>query len=141
VTEVSASTRVHRPVSDVWRWYAVEHVQNHPRWDPDMHLEQITPGAVGLGTRIRRRNTRWGAAVDGEMVITEWEPEHVLGTQIWDTNMEIHGRATLASLTPDETQLTILIEVPGLDPQRADVMRQRLNRTAQNIKELIESEA
>jgi uncharacterized protein YndB with AHSA1/START domain len=138
--EISATTRINRPVADVWRWYAVEHVRNHPRWDPDMELEQLTPGPIGVGTRIRRRNTRWGAPVDGEMEITEWEPERVLGTQIRDANMEILGRATLESVAAAEAMLTIAIDVAGLDDSKADVMRERLHRTVETIKSLVESE-
>ena len=52
--KIAVSTVINRPVADVWRWYAVEHVRNHPRWDPDMELEQISEGPIG--TRIRRRN-------------------------------------------------------------------------------------
>jgi hypothetical protein len=138
--DISAAARIDRPIADVWRWYAVDHVRNHPRWDPDMQLEQLTPGQIHLGTKIRRRNTRWGTPVDGEMEITEWEPERVLGTHIRDANMEIHGRATLEPLADHETLLTIGIEVPGLDASKADVMRERMKRTAENIKRLIESE-
>jgi uncharacterized protein YndB with AHSA1/START domain len=56
--EIEVETTIDRPVADVWRWYAVEHVRNHPRWDPDMELEQLSDGPMGLGTRIRRRNVR-----------------------------------------------------------------------------------
>lgn len=139
--EISAAARIARPIADVWRWYAVDHVRNHPRWDPDMQLEQLTPGPIQRGTKIRRRNTRWGTPVDGEMEITEWEPERVLGTHIRDANMEIRGRATFEPLAADETLLTIALQVPGLDDSRAAVMRERLNRTADNIKRLVESEA
>lgn len=139
--KITATTRIDRPVADVWRWYAVEHVRNHPRWDPDMELEQVTAGPIGLGTRIRRRNTRWGAPVEGEMEITEWDPERVLGTHIRDANMEIVGRATLESASAHETLLTIGIDVPGLDDSRAAVMRERLNRTVDSIKTLVEAES
>jgi hypothetical protein len=137
---ISAAARIDRSVTDVWRWYAVEHVSNHPRWDPDMKLHQLTPGPVGLGTRIRRRNTRWGAPIDGEMVITEWVPEHVLGTHIVDANMAIDGRATLERVSAAATLLTIGIDVPGLDDSKAEVMRERLQRTVENIKALVEAE-
>ena len=46
--DVQVSTGVDRPVGDVWRFYAEEHVRNHPRWDPDMHLEQLSEGSIGL---------------------------------------------------------------------------------------------
>jgi hypothetical protein len=138
--EVSVTTAINRPVADVWRWYAVDHVGNHPRWDPDMHLEPITAGPLALGSRIRRRNTRWGTPIEGEMEIVEWTPERALGTRIRDANMEIEGRATLEPLSPSETRLTIAIAVPGLDDAKAQVMRERMARTADNIKQLIETE-
>jgi hypothetical protein len=124
----------------VWRWYAVDHVRNHPRWDPDMELEQLTGGPVGLGTRIRRLNVRWGAPVEGEMEITEWEPERVVATRIRDANMEILGRATFKSSSAAQTLLTIEADVPDLDDSTADVMRSRMNRSTENIKALVESE-
>ena len=138
--EISASARIARPVADVWRWYAVEHVRNHPRWDPEMQLEQVTPGPIRLGTRIRRRNTRWGAPVEGEMEIKEWVPERVMGAHVRDANMEIFGRASFESQPSRETVLTISIDVPGLDEARAEVMRTGLNRTVTNIKGLVEAE-
>ena len=138
--ELSATARINRPIADVWRWYAVDHVRNHPRWDPDMQLTQLTPDPIGLGTRIRRRNTRWGTPVEGEMEITEWQPERVLGTHIRDANMEILGRAIMESVSGTETDLTIGLVVPGLDDSKADVMRERMNRTVENIKALVEAE-
>jgi hypothetical protein len=138
--EISATARIARPVADVWRWYAVEHVRNHPRWDPEMQLEQVTAGPIGPGTRIRRCNTRWGAPVEGEMEIKEWVPEQVMGAHIRDANMEIFGRAIFESQPSGETVLTISIDVPGLDEARAEVMRNGLNRTVTNIKGLVETE-
>lgn len=105
-----------------------------------MQLDQLTPGPMGLGVRIRRRNTRWGAPIDGEMEITEWVPERVLGTHIVDANMTIDGRATLEPVSTETTQLTIAIDVPGLDDSKARVMRERLQRTVDNIKALVEAE-
>lgn len=70
--DVQVSTEVDRPVGDGWRLYATEHVRIHPRWDPDMHLEQLSDGPIGLGTRIRRANTRWDTPVEGEMEVVEF---------------------------------------------------------------------
>ena len=28
---IAVSTEIDRPVAAVWRWYAVDHVRNHPR--------------------------------------------------------------------------------------------------------------
>ncbi len=72
--QVQVSIEIARPLADVWQFWAVEHVRNHPRWDPDIELEQISEGPMGRGTRIRRRNTRWETPVDGEMEVVEFEP-------------------------------------------------------------------
>ncbi|MGH2764649.1 MAG: SRPBCC family protein [Actinomycetota bacterium] len=138
--ELEASTTIDRPVADVWRWYAVEHVRNHPRWDPDMHLEQISDGPMGLGTKIRRRSTRSGQPVEGEMEIVEWEPERALGAVIHDENMEIVGRALFAETEPGRTLLRIVSDFRGLDESQADIVRGSIQRSLDNMKRLMESE-
>ncbi len=137
---IEVSTTVDRSVLDVWRWYAEDHVRNHPRWDPDMELEQISEGPIGLGTKIRRRNARFGAPVEGEMVVVEWEPERALGMTIHDANMDMYGRTTFEDQGEDATLLTITSDIPGLDESRAEVVASRMERTIQNVKTLIESD-
>jgi hypothetical protein len=70
---------------------------------------------MGLGTRIRRRNVRWRTPVEGEMEVTEWEPEHAVAFVVHDANMEAHGRATFEAVGPDRTVLTVATDFPGLD--------------------------
>ena len=72
--EFEVSTIIERSATAVWDFYAVHHVQNHPRWDPDMSLEQVTSGPIGLGTVIRRRYTRFGVPHEGTMEIVEFDP-------------------------------------------------------------------
>jgi uncharacterized protein YndB with AHSA1/START domain len=48
--EIDVSTIVGRPVATVWDFYAVHHVENHPRWDPDLELEKLSDGPIRLGT-------------------------------------------------------------------------------------------
>lgn len=135
------STTVDRPVGDVWHWYAVDHVRNHPRWDPEMELEQISEGPVGLGTRIRRRNRHFDEPIEGEMEIVEWEPERVMGARIHDANLDTVGRVTFESLGPSRTRLTIDADFPGMDEAAEAVIRPRMERTARNIRQLMESDA
>jgi hypothetical protein len=35
---MKVSTIIYRPPEVVWRFYAVNHLRNHPRWDPKMEL-------------------------------------------------------------------------------------------------------
>lgn len=139
--QIRASTTIDRPVADVWRWYAVEHVANHPRWDPDMELEQISEGPMALGTRIRRRNTRWGEPVEGDMEVVEWEPERTLGLLIHDANTEMRGRATFADDGPARTLLTIETDLPELDESRASFLSSMVERSLANVKRLMEEDA
>jgi hypothetical protein len=137
--KISVSTTVDRPLGEVWRWYAVDHVRNHPRWDPEMELVQISEGPIGLGTRIRRLNRHFGEPIEGEMRIIEWEPEHAMGARIHDANLETVGRATFEALGPARTRLVIEADFPGMDEATAERIRPRMSRTAHNIRQLIES--
>ena len=138
--QIQVSTTIDRPIADVWRWYAEDHVRNHPRWDSDMELQQISEGPIGLGTKIRRRNVRFGAPVDGEMEVVEWDPERAIGMLIHDANMQMRGRTTFQEERPDTTVLTIVTDIPDLDESKASVVSSRMQRTIENVKSLVESD-
>jgi hypothetical protein len=57
------------PVADVFKFYATDHVKNHPRWDPDIELWLDEDVQMGVGTVIRRRNRRSGTPVEGTMEV------------------------------------------------------------------------
>ena len=134
----TVATEIDRPIGDVWAWYAVDHVQNHPRWDPDMELRQITPGPVGLGTRIHRRNRHFDEPIDGEMEVVEWDAERTMGVRIRDANLDTHGRVTFEALESGGTRLTIEADFPGMDDAAPDRIRPLMERTARNIRRLVE---
>jgi hypothetical protein len=50
-------------VSEVFKFSALDHVRNHPRWNANIMLEQITNGPIAVGTLIRKANIRYGAPV------------------------------------------------------------------------------
>ena len=138
--KIAVSTEIDRPVAAVWRWYAVDHIRNHPRWDPQMELEQISDGAIGLGTRIRRRNRHFGEPIDGEMEIVEWAPERAMGARIRDANTDTVGRVTFEALGPSRTRLTIEAEYAGLDAAKVEQLRPMIERTGRNVRQLLEND-
>ena len=139
--DVQVSTEVDRPVAVVWRFYAVEHVRNHPRWDPDMHLEQLSDGPIGLGTRIRRANKRWGTPVEGEMEVVEFDPERTFGLSIHDPNMDAQGRVTFEERGPARTLVTVTTGIEGMDdPEKIEFLTRMMQRSVDNLKSLIETE-
>jgi len=140
--KVEVSEVVNRPVVDVFRFYAYDHVRNHPRWDPNMELKQVSIGPIGVGTVIHRRNTHFGTPVEGEMKVVEFKPNKVFAVLIHDGPDETHGRVTFEPTQPDKTTITISAEFPSMDESSMDTNRLTtlMKRTASNIKRLIESE-
>jgi Polyketide cyclase / dehydrase and lipid transport len=139
---IQVSQVIERPVNVVFDFLAREHVRNHPRWDPDIELEQASDGPIGVGTLIRRRNSRSGTPVEGTMEVVEFEPDQAFGTLIHDGPVEMRGRTTFEALGDGRTNITIHVELPGLDEASVDrdFLTGRMERSAQNMKQLIESE-
>jgi hypothetical protein len=139
--QLQVSQVLDRPVAEVFHFYAYEHVRNHPRWDPDMELEQISDGPIGVGTVIRRRNSRSDTPVEGTIEVVEFEPNRAFGLLIHDGPVEMRGRALFEAVSDNQTRLTTIVELPGMD-ESMDKGRliSRLERSGQNMKQLIESE-
>jgi uncharacterized membrane protein len=139
--KVQLSQVIDRPVADVFRFFAIEHVHNHPHWDPYMQLEQVTDGAIGVGTIIKRINSRSGSPVEGRMEIVEFEPNQSMATITHDGAFEIRGRALFEAAGENRTILTFDVEFPGLDESADTSMIVRsIQGSLNNIKQLIESE-
>ncbi len=138
--KLQATTTVNRPVSVVWDFYAVHHVENHPRWDPDVRLERTDNDPIHVGTVFRRHVTRLETPTEGTMEIIELEPERTMRVRTQDGPIEINGWATLAPLGPDRTEISIGADFPGMDEATAERIRPLIERSARTIKQLIESE-
>jgi len=139
--KIEVSQVIDRPIADVFSFYAVDHVRNHPRWDPGMQLEQVSAGPIGVGTVIRRRHAHFGAPVEGTMEVVEYEPEQAIGVVIHDGSTEMRSRTTFHPEGDGRTTMVIGIDLPGMD-ESADPasLRSMVERSARTIKELIESE-
>lgn len=136
-----ASTVIDRPLDVVFHFYADEHVRNHPRWDPDIELWQTSDGPMGVGTVIRRRNSRSGAPVDGTMEVTEYERDRAFAMVIREGPMEMRGRTLFEADGEGRTIITTIVELPGMDDSMdTSFLTSRLERSGQHIKQLIESE-
>ena len=132
---------IDRPVAEVFQFYAHEHVRNHPRWDPDMQLEQVSGGPIGVGTVIRRRNTHSGTPVEGTMEVVEFEPDRAIGVVIHEGPTETRGRVTFNGESQERTTLTISAEFADMNESMESLITSLMERSVRNIKRLIESEA
>jgi hypothetical protein len=138
--QIEASTVIGRSLSVVWDFYAVHHVENHPRWDPSLELEATSDAPIGVGTLIKRRATRFGRTTDGTMEVLEFAPERVMRVETHDGPMTIFGYARFEPLSHHETRLTIGGEFPGLDETMAAQLKPMIEHSAATIKSLVESE-
>ncbi len=138
--KVQVSELIDRPVAEVFHFYAYEHVRNHPRWDPDMQLEQVSDGPIGVGTIIRRRNTHSGTPVEGMMEVVEFEPNRTMGVVIHDGATETRGRVTFKAESQERATLTISAEFADMDESMESLITSLVERSARSIKHLIESE-
>ncbi|MFX1482917.1 MAG: SRPBCC family protein [Promethearchaeota archaeon] len=139
--QISFSQVIDRPVTKVFHFVAEQHVRNHPRWDPDIELWLESDSQIGVGTVIHRRNRRSGTPVEGTMEVVEFEPNRVFGTVIHDGAAEMHGRITFEAVSENQTAITTVIDIPGMDESMdKSFITSRLERSGQNMKQLIESE-
>lgn len=139
---ISVSQTIDRPPSVVFEFFAVRHLENHPRWDPMMELRQLTDGPIGVGTRFHRRHTRVGVPVEGTMEVVEFERDASFGVVIHDQTprgpLEVRSRVTFEPLDGGRTLLTIRLEVPGAESTMEPGM---VEASLRRIKALIEQPA
>ncbi len=132
---------IDRPIADVFHFFAHEHVRNHPRWDPDIKLKQVSDGPIGVGTIIHRVNSRSGTPIEGTMEVVEYEPNRVIAMVIHDGPAEMRGRTTFEALNDHQTNLTTFIEIPGMDDSMdKGFLQSRLERSGEIRKRLMEAE-
>ena len=139
---VQVSQVIDRPVAVVFHFYADEHVRNHPRWDANIQLEQLTEGPIGVGTMIHRINRRSGSPVEGTMQVTEFEDNRAMAVLIQDGPVEMRSRVVFDALGENQTRLTTTIDIPGMDEAKFNMafMLSQLEQSQQIRKQLIESE-
>ncbi len=95
---------INHPISDVFRFYADNHLQNHRRWDPEMQLSLATDGEVDIGAVFNRRHTHFGDPVEGTMTVIEFERDQAFGLAIDDGFGEFYGRLRFEAIGESATQ-------------------------------------
>jgi hypothetical protein len=139
--KTQASGIIDQPVSKVFQFHAIDHVKNHPRWDPNIQLEQITDGPMGVGTMIKRINSRSGQPVEGTMEITEFESNQTVTMIIHDGSVKMIARAAYEPESKDRTLLTFNIEFPDMDEMDTSMLVNGMRNSIQNINQLLTSES
>jgi hypothetical protein len=75
------------------------------------------------------------------MEVVEFEPNRVLAMLIHDGPAEMWGRTTFEAINDNQTRITIIIDLPGVDGKTDKTfLNSRLEHSAQIRKQLMESE-
>ena len=83
------SALIDRPQKDVFAFVA--NPGNMSKWNSAVvSLEQVTPGAVGVGAKFKSVGEMMGRRIEGEMEITAYEPESKCGFQINAGPMQVN---------------------------------------------------
>ena len=129
---------IDRPVGEVFKFWADDHVENHPRWDPDIQLWHDSGPPLAVGSTIRRRNTRSGEPVDGSMEIVRFERDKEVEFVIRDGPMEFRGGGSFADLGGSRSTITTWAEIPGMTDEMAGFITAAMERSVATIKRLVE---
>ena len=137
--KVEESIVIDKPVSEVWHYCAVEHVRNHPRWDPVIELWQDVEEPLRVGSIINRRNSRGGSTVEGTMEVVEFEPEKMFRVMIRE-GVETSGTLGFEAIDASQTKLTKGADMPWMDDsQDTSMLRKAMQDSLVVTKDLIES--
>ena len=137
--KVELSEVVHHPISEVFAFYADNHLENHPRWDPEMQLSLATDGEVGIGTVFNRRHTHFGDPVEGSMTVIEFERDELFGLAIDDGFGEFFARLAFEEAGVSATKVSAVVDVPDM-PESADatLLTSVTERWLHNTEDLIQ---
>ena len=78
---IDLSTLIDRPVKDVFAF--VSNLNNMSKWNSAVvSLQQVTPGAVGIGTKFKSVGEMMGRRIEGDVQVTAYEPDNKTGFQM-----------------------------------------------------------
>ena len=90
-------TLIDKPVKDVFAFVA--NPNNMSKWNSAVvSLEQITPGAVAVGTKFKSVGELMGRRVEGEMQVTAYEPDTKCGFQVNAGPMQVNLTLTFKTV-------------------------------------------
>jgi hypothetical protein len=136
---LTSEIEIARPVSEVFRFYADEHVRNHPRWDPDVKLEATSSDPLGVGSVIKRHITRLGTEVDGQMTIIAFERDALFAVDIQDGPNRMVGRSRFVDLSAQGTRIVVEVDAPTIaDASMRDAVQGLMLRSLRNIRRMLE---
>lgn len=88
---------IDRPMKDVFAF--VSNPNNMSKWNSAVvSLEQVSPGAVEVGSKFKTVGEMMGRRIEGEMQITAYEPDTKCGFQVIAGPMQVNLTLTFKTV-------------------------------------------
>jgi len=144
---LQAEEDIHATQSEVFRFVATDHFQNHPKWDPSiLEMTQTAPGPLHAGTTARVVRSDRGERVEGNLTVTEYMPDQHFAAVMEFGPFRLEQQVQCSSAPNGGTHLTLIIHsrAKGLLRLLLPLMRPRFARrmrdSLRTIKRHVESE-
>lgn len=145
MARAEVSTTIDRPIEQVFA--ALTRFADQPKWSTvTLEAEQTSPGPLGIGSTARYVAKFLGRRFEGEIEITEYEPNHKLSDI--STAGPIPMRSTITVEPSDGgTRLDAVVDLePGgffkiAEPLVVAMASRQLHADLSNFKDLLEADA
>ncbi len=134
--------------SEVFRFVATEHFDNHPRWDPSVvEMAATSPGPMHQGATARLVRSDGGKRTEGVMTVTEYQPDSRFAAVVDMAPFRLEQQVRCSPGAAGGTHLLLVIDTRAKPPLNLllPLMRPRFEKTmrasVRSIKRHVEGRA
>lgn len=99
------------PSDQVFEFIAIQHFENHPKWDPSIQeMTATSPGPIRRGSTARFVRVDRKRRSEGVLTVTEYEPDRLFGAVSQFGPFELRQRAVCEPLPGEATRLVLTID-------------------------------
>jgi hypothetical protein len=131
--------------SDVFRFVATEHFDNHPRWDPAIvEMTQTSPGPMHRGVTARVVRDDGGRRTEGLLTVMDYQPDSHFAAVVELGPFRLEQQVVCSPGEAGGTHLMLVIDTRARRPLHLllPLMRPRFEKTMRaslrSIKRLVE---
>lgn len=107
----SDSIEIEKTPQEVWEY--VTDFQRNPEWLTQVVEVHVSPGTIGLGTKVTEVRQVPGRRVEGIVEVVEWEPPRRLRKRSPTGAVRADGLYELEPTASGGTRLTFTLEIRG----------------------------
>ncbi|SFT87531.1 Polyketide cyclase / dehydrase and lipid transport [Geodermatophilus amargosae] len=129
---LQAEIHIDAAPSDVFRFVATEHFDNHPRWDPSVvEMTPTSPGPVHQGATARLVRSDGGRRSEGFVTVTEYRPDSHFAAVVEMAPFRLEQQVGCSPGAAGGTHLLLIIDTRAKMPLNLllPLMRPRFEKT------------